>query len=160
MLHALLRRDEDYEVVAVGPQEALGPVEEDERQSLEIAGQEAELLRVPVRDVRLLRPVVALRGGVVEWTSPGLGEPVVVDLDEVPAALFSVGVDNAEILDTVEDLKEAVALAWDALKEGAWKVDLELRDSDGETLEILLLYETLESLLLYEAYRDYGPLPF
>lgn len=151
MLHALLRRDEDYEVVAVGLQEALGPVKEDERRSLEIAGQEAELLRVPVRDVRLLRPVVAVRDGVVEWTSPGLGEPVVVDLDEVPAALFSVGVDDAEILDTVKDLKEAVALAWKALEEGAWKVDLELRDSDGETLEILLLYE---------AYRDYGPLPF
>jgi len=40
MLHALLRRDEGYEVVAVGPQEALGPVEEDERRSLEVAGQE------------------------------------------------------------------------------------------------------------------------
>ncbi len=49
---------------------------------------------------------------------PGFGEPVVVDLDAVPAALFSVGVDDAEILSTVESLEEAVGLAWKALLEG------------------------------------------
>ncbi len=150
MLHALVRKDEDYEVVAVAPLGALEAVEREEAEALEAAREEAELHRAPVRDVRLLRPVVAVREGVVEWTSPGFGEPVVVDLDAVPAALFSVGVDDAEILSTVESLEEAVGLAWKALLEGAWKVDLELRDEEGETLEVLLLYE---------AYRDTLELP-
>jgi len=93
---------------------------------------------------RQLRPVVAVRRGVVEAAFPGCGLPVVVDLDEAPV-LFAVGVDDAEIVDTVEDLATALEVAREAMAKGAWKVDLEVfKEEDGTILELHVLYEKEE----------------
>jgi len=89
-----------------------------------------------------LRPVVVVESGAVVAAFPGCGTPVVVDLDEMPEArYYAVGVDDAEIVDTVGDLAKALKVAKKALAKGARKVDLEIRDGEGDILEPHTLYE-------------------
>jgi len=84
----------------------------------------------------VLRPVVLIENGAVTFTSPGCGEPLVLDLDDLSGQhpRFAVGVDDAEIIGTFDDLKEALDAARRALREGALQVDLELQDSEGNPL--------------------------
>lgn len=96
---------------------------------------------VPVENVRLLRPVVAVEEGAVTEIYPGLGYPVVVDLDEYPAEYYVVGIDDAEIVDTVKTLRKAFQIAQKALKTATWKVDLELQDAHRNILAVYTLYE-------------------
>lgn len=132
-LYALVKEVEGEErVLAVGPSEALGPVRRED-------GGRA----VPVEDLRFLRPVVLVEDGVVVQVFPGCGEPLVIDLDEHPdTAYYAIGVDDREILEETDSLEEALEIAEEALAEAYWKVDLELRDSAGETLEVFLLYQS------------------
>lgn len=104
-----------------------------------------------MRDLRFLRPVVLVEGGAVVQLFPGHGEPLVIDLDDEhsEAAYYAVAVDNAEVLEETDSLEEAIEIAKEALAEAYWKVDLELRDSSGETLEIFTLYLALEVFTLY-----------
>ena len=91
---------------------------------------------------RQLRPVVVVEDGAVVEVFPGCGLPVVVDFDENPEAqYFAVGVDDAEIVDTVEDLATALKVAREALAKGARKVDLEVLDEEGHILELFVLHE-------------------
>ncbi len=97
---------------------------------------------VPVEDPRDIRPVVVVEDGVVTETYPGIGRPVVVDLDENPdTAYYAIGVDEAEIVDTTRSLRKALEIARKALKTATWKVDLELQDSSRDILAIYTLYE-------------------
>lgn len=97
---------------------------------------------VPVEDPRDIRPLVVVKNGVVTETYPGIGRPVVVDLDEGPdTAYYAVGVDEAEIVDTTRSLRKALEIARKALKTATWKVDLELQDSSRDILAIYTLYE-------------------
>lgn len=130
-LYALVKeREGEAEVLAVGSLEALRPVQKED------GGKP-----VPVRDLRFLRPVVLVEDGAVVQVFPGHGEPLVIDLDErSEAACYAVAIDDSEVLETTDSLEEAIEIAEEALAEAYWKVDLELRDSAGETLEIFTLY--------------------
>lgn len=131
-LYALVKeREGEAEILAVGPLETLRPVEKADGGKL-----------VPARDLRFLRPVVLVEDGVVAQVFPGHGEPLVIDLDDEHsrATYYAVGIDDSEILEVTDSLEEAIEIAEEALAEAYWKVDLELRDSSGETLEIFVLY--------------------
>ena len=131
-LYALVKEESgERRALAVGPLEALRPVQKEDGGEL-----------VPVRDLRFLRPVVLVEGGAVVQVFPGHGEPLVIDLDDehAEAAYYAVAIDNAEVLEETDSLEEAIEIAEEALAEAYWKVDLELRDSSGETLEIFTLY--------------------
>ena len=83
-----------------------------------------------------LRPVVLIENGVATFTSPGCGKPLVLDLDDLPETNlhFAVGVDDAKIIGTFDDLVGALDAAKRALREGALHVDLELQDREGNPL--------------------------
>lgn len=87
---------------------------------------------------RYLRPVVVVQGGGVAMARPGVGLPVVLDLDEHPADRFAVKADNRDVGAT-DDLEEALEMSERALP--ARRVDLELLDEAGGVLAVWVLYE-------------------
>lgn len=128
-MHAVVKTENGkFRVLQVGLRNILTPVE--------------GTVLVPVEDPRDIRPVVVVEDGVVTETYPGIGRPVVVDLDESPdTAYYAVGVDEAEIVDTTRSLRKALEIARKALKTATWKVDLELQDAHRDILAIYTLYE-------------------
>ncbi len=86
---------------------------------------------------RHLRPVVVVQGGAVAMARPGVGLPVVLDLDEHPADRFAVKADDRD-LGATEDLAEALELAERALP--ARRVELELLGEAGSVLAVRVLY--------------------
>ena len=128
-MHAVVKTEKGkLRVLQVGLRNILNPVE--------------GTVLVPVEDPRDIRPVVVVENGVVTECYPGIGHPVVVDLDEDPdTAYYAIGVDEAEIVDTVRSLRKALEIARKVLKTATWKVDLELQDSHRDILAIYTLYE-------------------
>lgn len=149
-LKALVRLTEGVpeEVVAVGPWELLLPVAALEEKEMPEAD---ELLRLAVRDVRVPRPVVVVSRGMVVEALPGFGVPLVLDLDEEEVEEFAVRVDGVGVLLATRDWAEALEAARKAVAEGAWLVDLELRDGEGELLSAHTLYEAHRPWLEEEA---------
>jgi len=128
-MHAVVKTERGRpRVLQVGLRNILNPVE--------------GAVLVPVEDPRDIRPLVVVKNGVVTETYPGIGHPVVVDLDEGPdTAYYAVGVDEAEIVDTTRSLRKALEIARKTLKTATWKVDLELQDAHRDILAIYTLYE-------------------
>jgi hypothetical protein len=131
----LVREGEPLEVVAVGTSSSLEALEDSE----EVPSDEAlSLYRVPLEDIRIPRPVVVVKGGMVADSRGGLGDPIVIDLDDEISA-FRVLADK-KVLSTTEDWEEALEVAKEAFLEGAKEVELMLLDLEGGIASIEVFY--------------------
>ncbi len=132
----LVRGGEPLEVVAAG---AVRPIEALE-DSEEIPFDDGlYLYRVPMRHVRIPRPVVVVQGGGVVASRKGFGFPIVIDLDD-HIRKFRVLADK-RIFSTTEDWEEALEIAEEALADGAREVELMLLDEEEGIAAIEVLYE-------------------
>ena len=133
----LVREGEPLEVVAVGTPSSLEALEDSE----EVPSDEALFLyRVPLRDIRIPRPVVVVKGGMVADSRGGLGDPIAIDLDDEIGA-FRVLADK-KVLSTTEDWEEALEVAKEAFLEGAKEVELVLLDLEGGIASIEVFYRS------------------
>lgn len=133
----LVREGEPLEVVAVGTPSSLEALEDSE----EVPSDEAlSLYRVPLEDIRIPRPVVVVKGGMVADSRGGFGDPIVIDLDDEISA-FRVLADK-KVLSTTEDWEEALEVAKEAFLEGAKEVELMLLDSEGGIASIEVFYRS------------------
>lgn len=133
----LVREGEPLEVVAVGTPSSLEALEDSEEA---LSGEDLFLYRVPLQDIRIPRPVVVVREGMVVDTRGGLGDPVVIDLDDEIGEFRVLA--NKEVLSTTEDWEEALEVARGAFLEGAKEVELMLLDLEGGIASIEVFYRS------------------
>jgi hypothetical protein len=133
----LVRRGEPVEVVAAGTPSSLEALEESEGVP---SGEDLFLYRVPLQEIRIPRPVVVVKGGMVADSREGLGDPIVIDLDN-GVGEFRVLADK-KILCTAEDWEEALEVAKGAFLEGAKEVELMLLDHEGGIASIEVFYRS------------------
>jgi hypothetical protein len=133
----LVREGEPLEVVAVGTPSSLEALEDSEEAP---PGEGLFLYRVPLQEIRIPRPVVVVRGGMVADSREGLGEPIVIDLDD-GIGEFRILADK-RVLAATEDWKEALEVAEEAFLEGAKEVELMLLDFEGGIASIEVFYRS------------------
>jgi hypothetical protein len=133
----LVRKGEPLEVVAVGTPSSLEALEESEEVP---SGEGLFLYRVPLQDIRIPRPVVVVKGGVVAESMGGFGTPIVIDLDD-EIRQFRVFADK-KALSATEDWEEALDVAKEAFLEGAKEVELMLLDWEGGIASIEVFYRS------------------
>jgi hypothetical protein len=134
----LVRKGEPLEVVAVGAPSSLEALEDSEEVP---CGEDLLLYRVPLQDIRMPRPVVVVKGGMVAESRGGLGDPIVIDLDG-EISEFRVLADK-KVLSTTQDWEEALEVAKEAFLEGAKEVELMLLDWEGGIASIEVFYRSL-----------------
>jgi hypothetical protein len=133
----LVRKGEPLEVVAVGTPPSLEALEDSEEAP---SGEDLLLYRVPLQDIRIPRPVVVVKGGMVAGSMGGLGDSIVIDLDD-EIGEFRVLADK-RVLSTTEDWEEALGVAKEAFLEGAKEVELMLLDLEGGIASIEVFYRS------------------
>ncbi len=133
----LAQGGEPVEVVAVGTPSSLEALEDSEGVP---SGENLFLYRVPLREIRIPRPVVVVKGGVVADSRGGLGDPIVIDLDD-GVSEFRVLADK-KVLSTTKDWEEALKMAKGAFLEGAKGVELMLLDHEGGIASIEVFYQS------------------
>jgi hypothetical protein len=133
----LVREGEPIEVVAAGTVRPIEALEESEEISLD---EGFFLYRVPLRCVRIPRPVVVVRGGTVVASREGFGSPIVIDLDN-HIGKFRILADK-RILSTIEDWEEALKIAEEAILDGAREVELLLFDEEEGIAAIEVFYSS------------------
>ncbi len=133
----LVRGGEPIEVVAAGTVRPIEALEDSE----EISFDEGFFLyRVPLRCVRIPRPVVVVRGGAVVASRGGFGSPIVIDLDDQIGKFRVVG--DKRILSTTEDWEEALEIAEEAILDGAREVELMLFDEEEGIAAVEVFYSS------------------
>jgi hypothetical protein len=133
----LVRRGEPLEVMAAGTPSSLVALEHSEELP---SGEDLFLYRVPLRDIRIPRPVVVVEGGMVAASRGGLGNPIVIDLDD-GISEFRVLADK-KVLSTTQDWEEALDVAKEAFLEGAKEVELMFLDQEGGIASIEVFYRS------------------
>jgi len=133
----LVRKGEPLEVVAVGVPSSLEALEDSEEVP---SGEDLFLYRVPLRDIRIPRPVVVVKGGMVAASAEGLGTPIVIDLDDGISELRVLA--EKKVLSTTEDWEEALRVAKGVFLEGAREVELMLIDLEGGIASIEVFYRS------------------
>jgi hypothetical protein len=131
----LMREGEPLEVVAVGAVSSIEALEDSEGTSF---GEGVYLYRLPLRCVRIPRPVAVVRGGALVALRKGFGFPIVIDLDD-QIGKFRVLADK-KILTTTEDWEEALEIAEEAFLDGAREVELMLFDEEEGIAAIEVFY--------------------
>jgi len=133
----LVQGGEPLEVVAAGTVRPIEALEESE----EISFDEGFFLyRVPLRCIRIPRPVVVVREGAVVVSKGGFGSPIVIDLDD-HIRKFRVIADK-KILSTTENWEEALEIAEEAFLDGAKEVELMLFDEEEGIAAIEVFHST------------------
>jgi len=133
----LAQGGEPLEVVAAGTPSSLEALEDSEGVP---SGEGLFLYRVPLREIRIPRPVVVVSGGAVAASRGGLGDPIVIDLDD-GISEFRVLADK-KVLSNAEDWEEALEVAKEAFLEGAKEVELVLLDHEGGIASIEVFYRS------------------
>jgi hypothetical protein len=131
----LMREDEPLEVVAAGAVCSIEALEDSEGISFD---EGVYLYRLPLRCVRIPRPVVVVREGAVVASREGFGSPIVIDLDDQIRS-FRVVADK-RILSSTENWEEALEIAEEAFLDGAREVELMLFDEEEGIAAIEVFY--------------------